>query len=213
MQCARALSISLQGDPAFVRRSALLYTHSMALRLYAATTSAGKLRDFRTAAQAYSVNIDPLPDIEKIPAPQKTATRSPPTPRSRRSTTRVSLRASWFWPTTPASKSMRFRALRGFARRALPQTLALVDSPDANDNTDVWNNMVLLQRMAGVPCDAAHCALSLRARGRTRRSGLPYGRWRGRRRDSRCAARNRRLWLRSAVLPARAGEDHGRDRS
>jgi len=27
----------------------------------------------------------------------------------------------------------------------------LVDSPDANDNTDVWNNIVLLQRLAGVP--------------------------------------------------------------
>jgi len=25
--------------------------------------------------------------------------------------------------------------------------LRLVDSPDANDNTDVWNNMVLLQRL------------------------------------------------------------------
>jgi XTP/dITP diphosphohydrolase len=29
----------------------------------------------------------------------------------------------------------------------------LVDSPDANDNTDVWNNLVLLQRMATVPAD------------------------------------------------------------
>jgi XTP/dITP diphosphohydrolase len=28
-----------------------------------------------------------------------------------------------------------------------------VDSPDANDNTDVWNNMVLLQRLAGVEGD------------------------------------------------------------
>ena len=27
----------------------------------------------------------------------------------------------------------------------------LVDSPDANDNTDVWNNMVLLQRMKEFP--------------------------------------------------------------
>ncbi len=27
----------------------------------------------------------------------------------------------------------------------------LTDSPDANDNTDVWNNLVLLQRLAGIP--------------------------------------------------------------
>jgi len=40
----------------------------------------------------------------------------------------------------PGVRSARFAADAG-----------LVDSPDANDNTDVWNNMVLLQRMAGVP--------------------------------------------------------------
>jgi XTP/dITP diphosphohydrolase len=40
----------------------------------------------------------------------------------------------------PGVRSARFAADSG-----------LTDSPDANDNTDVWNNMVLLQRMAGVP--------------------------------------------------------------
>ena len=40
----------------------------------------------------------------------------------------------------PGVRSARFAADAG-----------LVDSPDANDNTDVWNNMVLLQRLAGVP--------------------------------------------------------------
>jgi len=43
----------------------------MALRLYAATTSAGKLRDFRTAAQAFSVDIDSLPGIEQLIAPEE----------------------------------------------------------------------------------------------------------------------------------------------
>jgi len=27
----------------------------------------------------------------------------------------------------------------------------MIDSPDANDNTDVWNNIVLLQRLERVP--------------------------------------------------------------
>jgi XTP/dITP diphosphohydrolase len=40
----------------------------------------------------------------------------------------------------PGVRSARFAADSG-----------LTDSPDANDNTDVWNNMVLLQRLAGVP--------------------------------------------------------------
>jgi XTP/dITP diphosphohydrolase len=29
----------------------------------------------------------------------------------------------------------------------------IADSPDANDNTDIWNNMVLLQKLAGVPLE------------------------------------------------------------
>src|SRR5208283_5337611 len=40
----------------------------------------------------------------------------------------------------PGVRSARFAADAG-----------LVDSPDANDNTDVWNNMVLLQRLAAIP--------------------------------------------------------------
>jgi len=29
----------------------------------------------------------------------------------------------------------------------------MIDSPDANNNNDVWNNIVLLQRLEGVPLD------------------------------------------------------------
>ncbi len=48
------------------------YTLPMALRLYAATSSPGKLRDFRTAAQTHSLNIEPLPNLEAIAAPEET---------------------------------------------------------------------------------------------------------------------------------------------
>ena len=52
----------------------------------------------------------------------------------------------------PGVRSARFAADTG-----------LVDSPDANDNTDVWNNMILMQRMAAVPADKRtaryHCVL------------------------------------------------------
>jgi XTP/dITP diphosphohydrolase len=40
----------------------------------------------------------------------------------------------------PGVRSARFAADSG-----------LVDSPDANDNSDVWNNIVLLQRLTTVP--------------------------------------------------------------
>ena len=58
----------------------------------------------------------------------------------------------------PGVRSARFAADSG-----------LVDSPDANDNTDVWNNMVLLQRLAARPRGTAHRALPLRAGGCARR--------------------------------------------
>ena len=43
----------------------------MALRLFAATSSQGKLRDFRAAAQAHSIAIDFLPAVAAIPAPDE----------------------------------------------------------------------------------------------------------------------------------------------
>ena len=123
----------------------------MALRLYAATTSAGKLRDFRTAAQAYSVSIEPLPGIEEILPPEEDGD----TFLANAATKAVYY--SRFAPGelvvaddsglevdalggAPGVRSARFAADTG-----------LVDSPDANDNTDVWNNMVLLQKMEAIP--------------------------------------------------------------
>ena len=123
----------------------------MAPRLFAATTSDGKLRDFRTAAQTWSISIEPLPGLQTIPAPEEDGTTF------QENATLKAIYYSHFAPGElvladdsglevdalhgePGVRSARFAADAG-----------LVDSPDANDNTDVWNNMVLLQRMAGVP--------------------------------------------------------------
>jgi len=135
----------------------------MALRLYAATTSQGKLRDFRTAAAAYSVSIEPLPALDTIPAPEEGGTTFA------ENATLKAIYYSRFAPGelviaddsglevdaldgAPGVRSARFAADAG-----------MVDSPDANDNTDVWNNVVLLQRLAkvpGVPRTARyHCSL------------------------------------------------------
>jgi XTP/dITP diphosphohydrolase len=125
----------------------------MALRLYAATTSQGKLRDFRTAALAHGVNIEPLPGLATIPAPEEDGVTF---------AANATLKALYYsrfragelvvaddsglevdaLDGAPGVRSARFAADQG-----------LVDSPDANDNTDVWNNMVLLQRLDGVPED------------------------------------------------------------
>ena len=123
----------------------------MALRLYAATTSQGKLRDFRTAAAAHSLVIEPLPALKAIPAPDEDGATF---------AANATLKAVYYSGFAPGAlvvaddSGLEVDALDGApgvrsARFAADS--GLIDSPDANDNTDVWNNMVLLQRMAGIP--------------------------------------------------------------
>jgi XTP/dITP diphosphohydrolase len=123
----------------------------MALRLFAATTSQGKLRDFRTAAVAHEIDIQPLPGIAAIDAPEETGETF---------ATNATLKAVYYSQFVPGmlvladDSGLEVDALNGApgvrsARFAADN--GLTDSPDANDNTDVWNNMLLLQRLAGVP--------------------------------------------------------------
>jgi XTP/dITP diphosphohydrolase len=123
----------------------------MALRLYVATSSQGKLRDFRTAAQAHGIDLGPLPALATIPAPEENGATF---------ADNATLKAIYYsrfalgqlvladdsglevdaLDGAPGVRSARFAADSG-----------LTDSPDANDNTDVWNNMVLMQHLAGIP--------------------------------------------------------------
>lgn len=123
----------------------------MSVRLYAATTSQGKLRDFRTAATKHSIAIEPLPGIAAIPAPLEDGATF---------AANATLKAVYYSQLAPHElvladdSGLEVDALSGApgvrsARFAADS--GLVDSPDANDNTDVWNNMVLLQRLAGIP--------------------------------------------------------------
>ena len=126
------------------------YTFPMPLRLYAATTSQGKLRDFRTAAEAHSILIETLPALATIPAPEEDGLTL---------TANATLKAVYYSRFAPGQlvladdSGLEVDALDGApgvrSARFAADT-GLTDSPDANDNTDVWNNMVLLQRLAGV---------------------------------------------------------------
>jgi len=135
----------------------------MAVRLYVATTSAGKLRDFRTAAQAFSIGIEPLPGIERIAAPEEDGDTF---------LANAATKAVYYSRFVPGElviaddSGLEVDALGGApgvrsARYAADA--GLVDSPDANDNTDVWNNMLLLQKLAEVPDSLRtaryHCTL------------------------------------------------------
>jgi XTP/dITP diphosphohydrolase len=135
----------------------------MAFRLLAATTSAGKLRDFRTAAETFSVEIEPLPGIENIPAPAEDGDTF---------LANAATKAVYYSRFSPGElvvaddSGLEVDALGGApgvrsARYAADS--GLVDSPDANDNTDVWNNMLLLQKLADIPDSLRtaryHCTL------------------------------------------------------
>jgi XTP/dITP diphosphohydrolase len=123
----------------------------MGFRLWVATTSAGKLRDFRAAARAHGLEIESLPGLLAIPAPEEDAATFADNAR---------LKAVYYSRFAPGQlvvaddSGLEVDALGGApgvrsARFAADS--GMVDSPDANDNTDVWNNIVLIQRLAGVP--------------------------------------------------------------
>jgi XTP/dITP diphosphohydrolase len=155
MQRAAALSIAIRAaDPRVFHirlRCPVPYTHFMEFPLYVATTNLGKLRDFRAAAQAHGLEIEPLPNLEEIAAPAEDGeTFEANATHKARYYSRFDRRVLVLADDSglevdalggaPGVRSARFAADSG-----------LVDSPDANDNTDVWNNMVLLQKMAEVP--------------------------------------------------------------
>ncbi len=56
---------------------------------------------------------------------------------------------NWSSPTIQVWKSTRSVAAPGVRSARFAADAGLVDSPDANDNTDVWNNMLLIQKLAG----------------------------------------------------------------
>jgi len=144
-----------------------LYTFPMTLRLLAATTSQGKLRDFRAAAAAHAIFIDPLPALATVPAPEEDGATF---------VANATLKAIYYSRFAPGmmvladDSGLEVDALDGApgvrSARFAADT-GLVDSPDANDNSDVWNNMILLQRLAGVPLairTARYCCALVAAR-------------------------------------------------
>jgi XTP/dITP diphosphohydrolase len=123
----------------------------MALSMYVATTSQGKLRDFRTAAQAHSIEIDPLPGLDRIAVPEEDGATFQ---------SNATLKAVYYSQFAPGElvladdSGLEVDALLGApgVRSArFAADAGLVDLPGANDNSDVWNNIMLLEKLAGIP--------------------------------------------------------------
>ena len=122
--------------------------------LYAATTSQGKLRDFSTAAQTFNIEIEPLTILATIPAPEETGVTFEEN---------AILKAIHYSRFAPAEiiladdSGLEVDALSGApgVRSArFASDAGLADSPDAPlDNTDVWNNILLLKKLEGIPAE------------------------------------------------------------
>lgn len=126
----------------------------MSLRLYAATTNQGKLRDFRVAAEKYRIDIESLPGLSAIDAPEETGHTF---------AENATLKAVYYSRRAPGKiviaddSGLEVDALDGepgVRSARFAADAGVTDSPDAAaDNTDVWNNIVLLQRMAAFEGD------------------------------------------------------------
>jgi XTP/dITP diphosphohydrolase len=135
----------------------------MGLSLYVATTSQGKLREFRTAAETHAVRIDALPGLADIEPPEENGDTF---------AANATIKAVYYSKFAPGElvladdSGLEVDAIDGApgVRSArFAADAGMVDSPDANDNTDVWNNIVLLQRIGDVPPERRkaryHCVL------------------------------------------------------
>ena len=137
----------------------------MGISLNVTTTSKGKLRDFATAATAHSIDLKPLPGLASITAPEENGETFE---------ANAMLKAIYYSQYAPSElvladdSGLEVDALGGApgvrsARFAADS--GITDSPDANDNTDVWNNIVLLQKLAGIAIEKRtaryRCVLAL----------------------------------------------------
>jgi XTP/dITP diphosphohydrolase len=123
----------------------------MALRLFAATTSQGKLRDFSTAAEAHGLTIEPLPELGTIPAPEEDGLSFAENARLKAIYYSRFAPGEWVLADDSGLEVDALGGEPGVRSARFAADAGVVDSPDANDNTDVWNNLELLLRLASIP--------------------------------------------------------------
>jgi len=123
----------------------------MTLRLFAATTSQGKLRDFRTAAITHSIIIDPLPALATVPVPEEDGLTF---------AANAALKAVYYSQFTPGElvladdSGLEVDALNGAPGVRSARFAADADEvQDGEAGTDERNNQLLLRRLAGVAAE------------------------------------------------------------
>jgi XTP/dITP diphosphohydrolase len=126
--------------------------------IYCATGNPGKLREFRLAGELLGIDIEPLPNIKSIPAPEETGATFEDNAR---------LKAEYYSRFAPGTL---FADDSGLAVDALNGAPGVYSARYAGEHaSDGENNRLLLERLAGITDRRARfvCVIALAEAGRT----------------------------------------------
>jgi XTP/dITP diphosphohydrolase len=147
------------------------YTGTMPTILYAATTNAGKLRDFSTAAEQGGFVIQPLPGLTEIPAPDENETTFAGNARLKaESYSRIAAERGHPVLVLADDSGLEVDALGGEPGvRSARYAADAGYSADGELGIDERNNRCLLERMRDATDRRAryHCVLALARAGAT----------------------------------------------
>lgn len=110
------------------------------MKIWCASGNAGKLREFRLAGQLHGIDIEPLPNLKSIPAPEETGETFEENAR---------LKAAYYSRFTDG---LLFADDSGLAVDALDGAPGVYSARYAGeDATDDANNRLVLERLGGNP--------------------------------------------------------------
>ena len=128
------------------------------MKVYCATGNPGKLREFRLAGELLGIEVEPLPDLKSIPAPEETGATFEEN---------ASLKAAYYSTFAPGPL---FADDSGLEVDALNLEPGVFSARYAGEHaTDDQNNALLLERLSGVTNRTGRfvCVIALAEAGRT----------------------------------------------
>ena len=128
------------------------------MKVYCATGNPGKLREFHLAGEVLGIDIEPVPDMKKIAAPEETGATFEDNAR---------LKAEYYSRFAPG---LLFADDSGLEVDALDKSPGVYSARYAGANaTDQQNNVLLLKRLKGKLDRAARfvCVIALAENGKT----------------------------------------------
>jgi XTP/dITP diphosphohydrolase len=123
----------------------------MSTTLYVASTNKGKLRDFAVAGAAHELVILPVPELNQIPPPAEDEATFEGNARAKAVYYSRYLPGEIVLADDSGLEVDSLQGAPGVRSARYAADAGMTDNPDANDNSDVWNNMLLLTNMVSVP--------------------------------------------------------------